>query len=61
MGESTNLRLVRLRLFLALITMFAIPIGIAAPVIYGLASGRGASLVVPTLGIIGDARSSSGS
>jgi diguanylate cyclase (GGDEF)-like protein len=52
MGESTNLRLVRLRLFLALITMFAIPIGIAAPVIYGLAWGWGASLVVPTLGIL---------
>jgi diguanylate cyclase (GGDEF)-like protein len=52
MGESTNLRLVRLRLFLALITMFAIPIGIAAPVIYGLAWGWGTSLVVPTLGIL---------
>ncbi len=38
----------RLRLFLALVTMFAIPIAIAAPVIYGLAWGFGASLVVPT-------------
>ena len=45
LGESTNLRLVRLRLFLALVTMFAIPIAIAAPVIYGLASrDRGTSL-----------------
>ena len=49
LGESTNLRLVRLRLFLALITMFAIPIVIAAPVIYGLGQGSGASLVVPTV------------
>jgi GGDEF domain-containing protein len=48
LGESTNLRLVRLRLFLALLTMFAIPIAIAAPVIYGLGWGFGASLVVPT-------------
>ncbi|MFL5647395.1 MAG: EAL domain-containing protein [Chloroflexota bacterium] len=38
----------RLRLFLALVTMFAIPMVIAAPVIYGLGSGFGASLVVPT-------------
>jgi len=48
LGESTNLRLVRLRLFLALVTMFAIPIAIAAPVVYGLGWGWGASLVVPT-------------
>ena len=53
LGESTNLRLVRLRLFLALITMFAIPIAIAAPVIYGLAWGGGTSMLVPTLGLIG--------
>jgi diguanylate cyclase (GGDEF) domain len=52
LGESTNLRLVRLRLFLALITMFAIPIAIAAPVVFGLARGTGASLLVPTLIII---------
>jgi diguanylate cyclase (GGDEF)-like protein len=52
LGESTNLRLVRLRLFLALITMFSIPIAIAAPVIYGLAWGFGTSLVVPTLGLL---------
>ena len=49
LGESTNLHVVRLRLFLALVTMFAIPIAIAAPVIYGLAWGFGASMVVPTL------------
>jgi diguanylate cyclase (GGDEF)-like protein len=49
LGESTNLRLVRLRLFLALVTMFAIPIMIAAPVVYGLGWGWGASLVVPTV------------
>ena len=52
LGESTNLRLVRLRLFLALVTMFAIPIAIAAPVIYGLAWGFGTSLVVPTVGLL---------
>jgi len=49
LGESTNLRLVRLRLFLALVTMFAIPIVVAAPVAYGLGWGFGASLVVPTV------------
>ena len=53
LGESTNLHLVRIRLFLALVTMFAIPIAIAAPVIYGLAWGFGTSMVVPTLGLIG--------
>ncbi|OGO51247.1 MAG: hypothetical protein A2Z32_09130 [Chloroflexi bacterium RBG_16_69_14] len=53
LGESTNLRLVRLRLFLALITMFAIPIVFAAPMVYGLAWGFGTSLVVPTLGLLG--------
>ncbi len=52
LGESTNLRLVRLRLFLALVTMFAIPIAIAAPMVYGLAWGFGTSLVVPTLGLM---------
>jgi diguanylate cyclase (GGDEF)-like protein len=33
-------------------TMFAIPIAIAAPVIYGLAWGFGTSLFVPTLGLM---------
>jgi diguanylate cyclase (GGDEF)-like protein len=51
-GGSTNLRLVRLRLFLALITMFAIPIAITTPVVYGTARGEGASLILPTLIII---------
>ena len=49
---STDLRVVRLRLFLALVTMFAIPIGIAAPVIYGLAMDEGASMIPPTIGVI---------
>jgi len=52
LGESTNLRLVRLRLFLALVIMFAIPVIIATPVIYGLAVGFRTSLVVPTLGLL---------
>ena len=56
LGESTNLRLVRLRLFLALVTMFAIPIAIAAPVVYGLAWGSATSLVVPTLGLVAAGR-----
>ena len=51
-GGSTNLHLVRLRLFLALITMFAIPIAITVPVVYGQARGTGASLIVPTGAII---------
>jgi diguanylate cyclase (GGDEF)-like protein len=42
-----------LRLFLALVTMFAIPIVIAAPFFYGLSSGSGASLVVTTASILG--------
>ena len=46
-GGATNLRLVRLRLFLALITMFVIPIAIIAPVLYGQARGDGASLLLP--------------
>jgi diguanylate cyclase (GGDEF)-like protein len=52
-GGSTNLRLVRLRLFLALITMFLIPIAITIPVVYGQARGEGASLFMPTLMIAG--------
>jgi diguanylate cyclase (GGDEF)-like protein len=42
-----------LRLFLALITMFAIPIAIAIPVVYGQARGVGAPLITPTLAIVG--------
>jgi len=52
LGESTNLRLVRIRLFLALITMFAIPVAIAAPLIYGLTRGFGTSLVVPAAALL---------
>jgi hypothetical protein len=52
MGGSTNLRLVRLRLFLTLITMFCIPIAITIPVVLGKVRGEGASLVLPTLIII---------
>jgi len=44
---------VRLRLFLALITMFAIPIAITVPVLFGQARGEGASLVTPMLAIAG--------
>lgn len=50
---STNLRLVRMRLFLALVTMFAIPVAIAVPVVYSQVHGSGASLVEPTLAITG--------
>ena len=52
-GGSTDLRLVRLRLFLALCTMFAIPIAITTPIAYGQMRGEGASLILPTLVIIG--------
>ena len=43
----------RLRLFLALVTMFAIPLGIASPVIYTLSSTNGDVILLPTLAIIG--------
>lgn len=46
---ATDLRLMRLRLFLALITMFAIPLAITAPVLHTLWAGRGSSLVGPML------------
>jgi diguanylate cyclase (GGDEF)-like protein len=49
---STDLRIVRLRLFLALVTMFAIPVGIAVPLVYGLTVGRGESVILPTVGTI---------
>jgi diguanylate cyclase (GGDEF)-like protein len=42
---------VRLRLFLALITMFCIPIGLAVPVIYGVSNGDGGSVLLPTIAI----------
>jgi diguanylate cyclase (GGDEF)-like protein len=49
---SMDLRIVRLRLFLALVIMFAIPVGIAAPVVYGLAIGQGGSMIPPTIMVI---------
>ena len=49
--RSTDLRVVRLRLFLALITMFTIPVALATPVIYSLTLGGGASILLPTAGI----------
>ena len=52
-GGSTNLRRVRLRLILALITMFVIPIAIAFPVAFAQARGSGVDLVTPTIAIIG--------
>ena len=52
LGASTNLRLVRLRLLLALVTMSIIPIVIAVPVFYAQARGFGISLVGPTLGLL---------
>lgn len=45
--------MVRLRLFLALVTMFAIPVGLAVPIIYGVASRDGQSVLVPTIAIAG--------
>ena len=50
---STDLRVVRLRLFLSLITMFMIPLALGAPVLYAIASGDGRSVIVPSLGIVG--------
>lgn len=51
--RSTDLRVVRIRLFLALITMFTIPVALATPVIYALTIGDGASILLPTAGIAG--------
>ena len=44
-----------MRLWAALLLMFAIPLAIAAPVVYGLAIGNGSPMVVPTLWIAGAA------
>ena len=49
---STDLRIVRLRLFLALLTMFLIPIAVATPVIYGIASRQGDTVIMPTVVIV---------
>ena len=48
-AAATDLRLMRLRLYLALIAMFAIPLGITAPVLYSLSAGIGRNLIGPTL------------
>ncbi len=42
----------RLRLFLALVIMFVIPVVIAVPVILGTAARDGASMLIPTIGIV---------
>jgi diguanylate cyclase (GGDEF)-like protein len=42
---------VRLRLILCLITMFIIPIAVAAPVFYAFSGGDGRSVVLPAIGI----------
>ena len=55
LAGADGLRLVRLRLWAALLLMFAIPLGIAAPVVYGLATANGAPMVVPTVAIAGAA------
>jgi diguanylate cyclase len=43
---------VRLRLFLALMTMFTIPVALGSPIIYVLTIGHGASVLTPMLGIV---------
>ena len=53
LAGADTIRIVRLRLWAALLLMFAIPLGIAAPVVYGLAIGSGSPMVVPTLAIAG--------
>jgi diguanylate cyclase (GGDEF)-like protein len=42
----------RVRLFLALVTMFAIPLAIAIPVVYGTALRRGDVVLTPTIAIV---------
>ena len=46
--SASSLRLVRLRLRLALVTMFLIPLAIATPAIYGLYARRGEGLLTAT-------------
>lgn len=53
LAGADTIRVVRLRLWAALLLMFAIPLGIAAPVVYGLAIGSGSPMVVPTITIAG--------
>lgn len=49
---STSLRLVRIRLWLALVTMFVIPLALIAPVLYTLAERWNMPMLQPTLAII---------
>ena len=49
---STDLRVVRLRLYLSLATMFVIPVALAIPVIYAVASGDGRQVMAPMIGIV---------
>jgi diguanylate cyclase (GGDEF)-like protein len=50
---STDLRIVRLRLFLALITMFVIPVAIGALFLYGLVSRDTGDLLLPAAAVVG--------
>ena len=52
-GGASNLRLIRLRLFLALLTMFVIPIAITTPVVLARTRGEGISALPPILVVIG--------
>ena len=52
LSGSSSLGLVRFRLWLALITMFAIPLAIAAPVVFGVMRRPTDSIFAPTLAII---------
>ena len=52
-GGSTSLRLVRLRLFLALTTMFAIAMAIAVLIVFPSSAAERAQMLTPTLEIIG--------
>ncbi len=50
---ADSLRTVRIRLWAALLLMFAIPVGITVPVMYGLAIGNGSPMVLPTVAVAG--------
>ena len=53
LAGADTIRVVRLRLWAALLFMFVIPLGIAAPVVYGLALGNGSPMLIPTLALAG--------
>jgi diguanylate cyclase (GGDEF)-like protein len=46
-----NLRLLRARLWLALLSMFVIPLAITAPIFNSMAGARGESLIMPTIAL----------